>query len=156
MLVIKDQENRLRGIDTRATGSSTRGAAQWDFCRPGGSPPETYPGKKHQLGGHRRHALARIEVHGAAAVVPSGVISVLEGQLALAHPAHAGEIHPAPFRGQDLCDALEFRSTDHEEVGAGGALREVVGVKGTGLDPVLFNSSRTKDRSTSAARWCLL
>lgn len=77
--------------------------------------------------------LAGIEAHDAAAVVLQVVVGVLDRQLALAHPAHAREISPAAFWGQEALELLQFLAAAHEPLGAGGALREVVGgVRGKG------------------------
>ena len=77
--------------------------------------------------------LAGIEAHDAAAVVLQVVVGVLDRQLALAHPAHAREISPAAFWGQEALELLQFLAAAHEPRGAGGALREVVGgVRGKG------------------------
>ena len=52
---------------------------------------------------------------------------VLDRQLALAHPAHAREMSPAAFWGQEALELLQFLAAAHEPLGAGGALWEVVG-----------------------------
>jgi hypothetical protein len=59
--------------------------------------------------------------------VLQGVVGVLEGQLALAHTAHAGEVDTASFWGQQLSQALEFRCTAHVTFWPGGSVWEVVG-----------------------------
>ena len=127
-LVVEDQEHRFRWVGTcwplaPTQGEQVGGAlVLWER-----QIREDSPAEGHHLQRHGVQPLAGIQAHDAAPVKIKGVVGVLDRQLALAHPAHAREISPAAFRGQEALELLQFLAAAHEPLGAGGALWEVVG-----------------------------
>ena len=127
-LVVEDQEHRFRWVGTCWPLAPTQGQqVSGALVLREGQIREDSPEESHDLQRHGVQPLASIKAHDAAPVESKGVVGVLDRQLALANPAHAREIGPAAFWGQEALELLQFLAAAHEPLGAGGEFWEVVG-----------------------------